>query len=254
MDAGDHRAVGGVERREQASRAVPDVVVGALLGHARHHRERRLGSGQRLHLGLLVHAQHHGGLGRVQIQPDDVIDLFHEQRVVGQLEPVGAMRLELERLPDPPDRGLGQSAPLRHLRPRPVRRIRSAWTPTSPRSRPPPARHVIVAGGPGAAHRPARPSAHPRTATPLAHRHRGHALPRSDILVGQPLRAAQHDPRPQRQRLRRLRRRDQRTSCSRSSAVNSNDVFGRPFLGIHHSMTYPANLRRTTLGGEAERG
>jgi hypothetical protein len=30
----DHRSVGGVERREQAGRAVADVVVGPLLGHA----------------------------------------------------------------------------------------------------------------------------------------------------------------------------------------------------------------------------
>ena len=53
------------------------------LRHARHHRERRLGAGQRLHLGLLVHAQHHRSLGRIEIQADDVEDLLDEQRVVG---------------------------------------------------------------------------------------------------------------------------------------------------------------------------
>ena len=84
----DHGPVGDVERREQARGAVPDVVMGALLGHARHHRERRLGPGQRLDLRLLVHTEHDRGLGRVEIEADDVVDLLHEQRVVGELEPV----------------------------------------------------------------------------------------------------------------------------------------------------------------------
>ena len=66
VQAGDHAAVGDVERGEQAGRAVPDVVVRPLLWHAGHHRERRLGMGQRLHLALLIHAQHNRGLGRVR--------------------------------------------------------------------------------------------------------------------------------------------------------------------------------------------
>jgi hypothetical protein len=33
---------------------VAEVVVGTLLGHPRHHRERRLGPGQRLDLTFLV--------------------------------------------------------------------------------------------------------------------------------------------------------------------------------------------------------
>ena len=68
----DHRPVGGVQRREQAGDAVADVVVGAPLGHARHHRQHRLGPVQRLDLGLLVDPQHDRALGRVEVQPDDV--------------------------------------------------------------------------------------------------------------------------------------------------------------------------------------
>jgi len=49
-----------------------------------------------LDLGFLVYAEHHGGLGRVQVEPDDVVDLLDEQRVVGQLEPVGAVRFQLK--------------------------------------------------------------------------------------------------------------------------------------------------------------
>jgi hypothetical protein len=55
--------------------------MGAALGHAGHHGQHRLGPVQRLDLGFLVHAQHHGALGRVVIQPGDVDDLLHEERV-----------------------------------------------------------------------------------------------------------------------------------------------------------------------------
>jgi hypothetical protein len=79
-----------------------------------------LGALERLHLGLLVHAQHHGRLGRVQVEPDDVVELVDEQRVGGELEVVDQVRLDLELAPDLTDRGLRQSRPLSHLRSRPV--------------------------------------------------------------------------------------------------------------------------------------
>jgi len=82
VQAGDHRPVGGVERREQARGAVPDVVVGPLLRHAGHHRERRLGPGQGLDLALFVDAVDDCCLGRVEVEPDNVVHLVHEQRVV----------------------------------------------------------------------------------------------------------------------------------------------------------------------------
>ena len=104
VQVGDHVAVGDVERREQAGDAVADVVVGAPLGHAGHHRQHRLGAVQRLDLGLLVDAQHDRLLRRVVVEADDVDDLLHEQRVGGQLEPVLEMGFEVELPPDPPDR------------------------------------------------------------------------------------------------------------------------------------------------------
>ena len=107
VQGGDDGAVADVEGGEQAGGARAHVVVGAFLGHAGHHRERRLAARQRLDLGLLVHTQHHRGLGRVEVEPDDVIDLLHKQRVIGQLEVLAAMWLQLKGLPDPPDRGLG---------------------------------------------------------------------------------------------------------------------------------------------------
>ena len=46
----------------------------------------QLGAIQRLDLALLIHEQHHRALGRVEVQPADVFDLVHEQRIGGQLE------------------------------------------------------------------------------------------------------------------------------------------------------------------------
>ena len=102
----DDGAVGDVEGREQAGDAVPQVVVGAAFGHARHHRQHRLGPVQRLDLALFIHAQHHRLLRRVVVQADDIDDLLHEERVGGQLEGVLQVRLEVKLLPDPPDGGL----------------------------------------------------------------------------------------------------------------------------------------------------
>src|SRR5215207_9794571 len=61
VQAGDHQAVHCVQRSEQGRGPVPDVVVGALLGHAWHHREGQLGTGQRLDLRFFVHAEHQSG-------------------------------------------------------------------------------------------------------------------------------------------------------------------------------------------------
>ena len=47
-------------------------------------------------LGFLIHAQRNGGLRGVQVEPDDVVDLLHEQRVGGQFEPLGAVRLHAQ--------------------------------------------------------------------------------------------------------------------------------------------------------------
>jgi hypothetical protein len=101
-----------------------DVVVSASLWHPGHHRERRLGALQGLDLGLLVHAEHDCGLGWVEVEPDHVVELVDEKRVVGELEVINPVGLELELLPDLPDRRLRQPGPLRHLRATPVRRVR----------------------------------------------------------------------------------------------------------------------------------
>jgi hypothetical protein len=68
-------------------------VRGARWG-AGEHRQVRCGAIERLDLPLLIHAQHDRALGRVEVQPDDVVDLVDEQRVLGQLERLLAVRLQ----------------------------------------------------------------------------------------------------------------------------------------------------------------
>ena len=86
VQASDHLARGEVQRRVEARGAGAPIVVAAALGDARQQRQDRRGPIQRLDLGLLIDAQHDRALGRVQIEPDDVVDLVDELRVLGELE------------------------------------------------------------------------------------------------------------------------------------------------------------------------
>jgi hypothetical protein len=52
--------------------------------------------------------------GGVEVEADDVADLVDEHRVGGQLEGLGPVRFELERLPDPADRGRAEPGMLGH--------------------------------------------------------------------------------------------------------------------------------------------
>jgi hypothetical protein len=192
---------GGVKRREQGRDAVAYIVVGTSLGHARHHRQHRLRAVQGLDLALLVGTQHHRALGWIEVQTDDVDDLLHEQRVRGQLERVRAVRLELERAPDPADGGLRQAAAFGHRLARPVRGVgrgllqgghyhlldlvhRDRRRPARPRLVDQPVQTSVDEPGP-----------------PLAHGRPGDPKLLGHLRVGQTIRTCQHDPTPQRQRL-----------------------------------------------------
>ena len=80
------------------------VIMRAPFRHPRPQRQERLGPVQRLDLRLLVDAQDHGALRRMEIQPDDIPHLLDEKRVARQLEGLDPMRLEGERPPDATDR------------------------------------------------------------------------------------------------------------------------------------------------------
>ncbi len=201
----DHRAVGDVERGEQTGDAVADVVVGAPLGHARHHRQHGLGPVQCLDLTLLVHAQHHRPFGRIVVQANDIHDLLHEHRISGELECLGAMRLEAEIAPDPADGRLAQPGLLRHRRPRPVRGVTRSLLQRRHdhlfdlvhRDRRRPARPVLI-------HQGVQTPGH-ETGTPFTRHRPMHPQPGRDLHIGQTLRAREHDPASQGQRLRTRR-------------------------------------------------
>jgi hypothetical protein len=75
-----------------------------------------------LDLGLLIDAEHDGALGRVEVEPDDVVDFLDEQGVLGELEAVLAVRLEPECPPDPRHRRLGPADLFGHRPRRPAHR------------------------------------------------------------------------------------------------------------------------------------
>ena len=179
--------------------------MGCPLGSAREHRQDRPGTVERLDLALLINAEHNGSLGRVEVQPADVVDLLDELRVGRELELLLAVRLQSERLPGTPDRVLGDPQVCRQRPGRPMRRIlrgalqRGCHDPLdlfiAHRSRPSRTRLV---------QQPLKPPLREPVA-PLRHRRPRDPLSRGNLQVRSAPRRGQHDPRPQRQRLRRLR-------------------------------------------------
>ena len=118
----DDPAGGDVQCSEEGRRSVANVRMGSEFGPAAHHRKRRLHSVERLDLRFLVHAKDDGALRWVEVQADDVSDLLDEERVVGQLERLRAVRLESEGSPDSADCRMAQPGMLRHVASTPVRR------------------------------------------------------------------------------------------------------------------------------------
>lgn len=72
---------------------------------------------------LLAQAERHGPLRRVEVEPDDVADLGHEQRILGQVPRILLARSQSESSPDPRDHRLTQPQMLGHRPRRPVCRI-----------------------------------------------------------------------------------------------------------------------------------
>src|SRR5215472_16599314 len=102
-------AIEHVERRKQSSSAVPKIVVGYSFDITQAHRQHRLGALQRLHLALLVYAQHQRLVGRIKVQPGDVAHLLDEKRVSGELKAPAAMRLQAEQCEIPAHGAFGNA-------------------------------------------------------------------------------------------------------------------------------------------------
>ncbi len=87
------------------------VVVRHGLRAALLQRQPALRAVQRLHLTLLVAAQHQGVLGRRHVQTHDVFELLDELRIARHLEAAHDVRLQPVRLPMSPH-GAGSNTPL----------------------------------------------------------------------------------------------------------------------------------------------
>ncbi len=69
VQGADHLARREVQPGVETAGAVTLVVVGGARRRARQHRQDRRGAVQRLDLRLLIDAQHHRTLRRIQVQP-----------------------------------------------------------------------------------------------------------------------------------------------------------------------------------------
>src|SRR6185437_2936267 len=96
----DDLARRSVERCEERGRAVARVVVAAPRGLTGAHGQHGLTAVEGLDLGLLVHTQDDGPLGRGDVESDHIAHLGHEIRVSRDLERLYPMRLQTEGSPD----------------------------------------------------------------------------------------------------------------------------------------------------------
>ncbi len=119
----DNRARCHIERGEERRGAVAFVIMGHGSGAALLQRQTGLGAIERLDLAFLVDGQHQRLLRRVEVEADDILDLFGEVGIVGDLEALHEMRLEAifgpdalyARVTDAHRFGHGPHAPMRRI-------------------------------------------------------------------------------------------------------------------------------------------
>lgn len=197
----DHLARLHVQSRKQRGRPVASIVVRATLDLAGTHRQQRPCPVQRLNLGLLIHTQHQRFVRWIQVQTDDIPDLLDEERILGEFEGLGPMRLEPEGAPDAADRTLAEPAGLRHRARTPVRRIAGQRLQCA-------GDHALDIGvrdrprGPGARviQQAVQPLAQ-KACPPFAHRRPGHPETGGDGRIRLPVPTGQDDARALRQGL-----------------------------------------------------
>src|SRR5665213_1023708 len=122
MQLADDFAGCDIERGKQRGRAVTLIVVRTPLGQARHHRQHGLRAIQRLDLTLLINAQYQRFGRRIEVKTDDIPDFLDKQRISGELEGLGAMRLQSKGMPDAHHGSLRQAAGFSHQAATPMRR------------------------------------------------------------------------------------------------------------------------------------
>ncbi|EWH00314.1 hypothetical protein Q427_20275 [Halomonas sp. BC04] len=112
-----------VQGGKQRGGAMSDVIMGDTLDIAQSHGQHRLGTVQCLYLGLLIDAQDHSVVRRIEVQPDDVAHFFDEEGVGGELEVALTVRLDAKEIEPTLDGAFGHARFLGHGAYAPMRTI-----------------------------------------------------------------------------------------------------------------------------------
>ncbi len=193
---GDDLAFQRVQSGKQRGRTVALIVVGHGAAAALLHGQAGLGAVQSLNLALLVGAQHHGMLRRIQIQAHDVLQFLGELGIAAKLEGSHLMRLQPMRAPDATHAGLADAGRPRHGARRPVGGVGRFLMQRH--------RHDFLPLPFGDGARPTRPwsvllqsrdAACPKAVTPTRRLFRRDAHPLRDLFVFETLGGQQHDAR-----------------------------------------------------------
>src|SRR5512135_2264543 len=193
-----------IKGREERGGPVTDVVVGPALDLPRPQRQNRLRAIQSLDLRLLIDAEHHGPIGRIQVQAHDVAHLFDEQWVCRELEAFATVGPQPKCAPDPRDAAPAQASPLGQRTSTPVRGVLGLALQSQ--------RHHTLNGRIGDLARRTRPrlvqksvyAALDETPAPTPDGLTKNAQPLRNLSVVRPFSTREDDPCPQRQCLRRI--------------------------------------------------
>ena len=121
--APDNRPVEDVQSGEKRRGSIAFVVVGHGAETPLLHGQSRLGAVQRLDLAFLIDGQDDGVGGRIDIQPNDIAQFADEVRIVRELEPPIAVRLQTMATPDATDRAFTDANCHGHHQSRPMGRF-----------------------------------------------------------------------------------------------------------------------------------
>ncbi len=179
---------------EEGSGAGTDVSVRDALDVAEPEGPQGRGSLQCRGRALLVHAEPHRVIGRIQVESDDIADLLGQEWIGGELEVLRPVGLEIERAPEAVDCGLREARGIGHGAASPV----CATTGGLGLERPLQPRHEVVIFDGARSARLAFVVQAPETLgsealAPLADRLTAGADPLGDRLVVQAIGAQQHD-------------------------------------------------------------
>ncbi len=110
----DYPSVQDIESGKECGGPVPLVVMGHRATASLLHRQARLSALEGLDLALLIHTEDDGLVRGIEIQSDYVSELLGKPRILGKLEPLGAVRLQSVGGPDALHRSLADALGLGH--------------------------------------------------------------------------------------------------------------------------------------------